>query len=640
MTRTRLNVSVADQDLTITSEPLIASGGENEDEVKFTFTDATWSGLTLSAVFYRKGMEAFAVLLDSDGIGIIPSGVTLDEGTIYVGLMGTNASDAVVKTSEMVRITISRGAISSRAVVQRATSDVYLQLLTAYGEAKEVYLQTILDDVTEVYNDTVSAKNTAVEAKNTAVASQTAIEAMLSGLSAEGIFGAKFTKTASAGTHTHDAVGLTYRRYVGNSGTTQTLSDFRSLSWWALIKNVLKDPSTNELVAVEGDSDFETKKATNNYNLFVRFPKYFYDVVKIVEDSVEKVEFLMSLKPFAGCKVLKAFKDKDYVDISAFKTNSAYESKFDSFPRVNTTLSTFITNFNSKNQRNQTLLDEYVWLIPMIIETASLNSQSAVGTGVDSNNYGSGDTYKVKEATTNANTVTILKSRTLYVGETICLESSNGSLTNNRRIVSIADHASDSTLQVITFDGDPLSLTTAMFCDVHVQRSPLQAEYDAMGKNLGYYNRGNQDRSHVYVYGLCDPWGNVFEGLSGTLRYKEHLWVNWTDGASIPSSFDEDNPPEGWHKIVAYGTEEFSDGYIGSWDFAFDFDGQLIIYVTGSGGNSTNPIGDYEWGENDMSLRFPWLGGAFTDSSLGGAFSLNWRDFTNSRWYCSARSVG
>ena len=728
MAHTRLCFLVTDQELELASEKVIATGDRNTSEVEFVFQDTQWNDFNVkTAVFLRNNPEYTGSALVQDNVAIIPAEALAESGKLYIGLLGTNDS-AEVKTTEVIGVQITRGALGLNAVLLPPNSEVYLEILQTLADVKtrvidlaERYAKGTVDgvpveegevgyhdnakyykelaedaktnavnaktdavnakndanqaktdavnakndavqaktdavnaktDSVNAKNDAISAKNDAVSAKNDAVnakgnaesardlaiQAKESIEQMIArGL--EGIYGAKFTKTSSSGTHTRSAVGLTYRRYVGNSGT-QTLSDFRSIGWWSLIKNVLKDPTSNALVAVEGDTEFETLKASNNYNLFVRFPKYYYDVIKTTEEGVAKVEFLMSLKPFAGCKVLRAFKDKDYVDISAFKTDSSYNSKFDAFPKVNTTLSTFITNFNSKNQRNQTLLDEYVWLIPMIIETASLNSQNSVGYSVYTNNYGNNDTYKVKEATSSANTVTILKSRTVYVGETICLENSNGALNYNRRIVSIADHPSDSTLQVITFDGEPLSLTTSMFCDVHVQRSPLVAEYNVMGKNLGYYDRGSQGRSHVYVYGLVDPWGNVFEGLSGTLRYNNHMWVNWTEGASIPSSFSESDPPEGWHKLDAYGSVNFSGGYINGWDVAFDYDGQLVIFATSNGGSSDNPIGDYHWNTDQTDLRFPWLGGAFNDSLSGGAFSLVWTEFTYSGWIFSARSVG
>lgn len=652
MAHTRLCFKATDQDLKLTNPVVVATGSANSDEVQFVL-DSAWDEYTVrTAVFLRtEPRYSGSCLLDSNNVGIIPAEALSTSNKLFVGVIGAKGDET--KASKVVGVQIVRGAMGLEATFLPPNSEVYAEILQRFARANievaERYAKGTENGIPvtsgEGYHDNAkyykelaeSARDTTISAKNEVQVMKETVEAMISS-GVEGIYGARFSKTSSSGTHTRNASNLTYRRYIGNNGTTQTISDFRNVGWWALVKNVLKNPSDNTLVAVEGDSNFEALKATNEYNLMVRFPKYYYDVIKTVENSVTYVEFVMSLKPFGGCKVLKCFENADYVDISAFMCDADYNSKFRGYPKISTTISTFTTQLNNKSLRLPRLIDTYVWLIPLIIETASLNNQSSVGSGCSSLSYGSGDTYKIKEARTSSNEVVILKSRAIYVGETVQVGSNyyNGSVAIGRLVTAVNAHPSDSTLQVLTLDGDAITTTTDMFCTAIGQRAPSLEEYNAMGKNCGYYLTGSESHSHVYVYGLCDPWANCFEVQTGLLRYNKEFYRNWTEGVTPVSSV----PADGWEKLDYIPLISFADGYIGDWDFWFDEDGQLIIMATNNGGSSNNPIGDYQWGMSLSDLRYPWLGGNFGYGTACGSFCLNWGDFGHTDISCSARSVG
>ena len=121
--KTTINAKVADQELTITKAPVIASGGVDENVVIFEF-DETWSDYTVKkAVFYRKQDDVYHVQLGSDNKAVIPWELLREEGYVFIGVFGTK-SDGEIKTSSVVRYRIQQGAITS-ATALPGTTNIY-----------------------------------------------------------------------------------------------------------------------------------------------------------------------------------------------------------------------------------------------------------------------------------------------------------------------------------------------------------------------------------------------------------------------------------------------------------------------------------------------------------------------------------
>ena len=53
-----INVQCSDQVLAFTNMPLISSGDENVDKIKFTF-DSNWDGYAITCVFYQQRGEYY-----------------------------------------------------------------------------------------------------------------------------------------------------------------------------------------------------------------------------------------------------------------------------------------------------------------------------------------------------------------------------------------------------------------------------------------------------------------------------------------------------------------------------------------------------------------------------------------------------
>lgn len=132
-----IQVSCIDQVLTMTNTPVIASGGIKEDRVAFTFCPM-WDGYYKTAVFWRTEDEVYNQVLDDTNSCDIPPEVLGTEGVLYFGVFGVNDAE-VQRTSEVLRYTIERGAITEGGKPSDPTPDIYTQLLAkiaAMGDNK------------------------------------------------------------------------------------------------------------------------------------------------------------------------------------------------------------------------------------------------------------------------------------------------------------------------------------------------------------------------------------------------------------------------------------------------------------------------------------------------------------------------
>ena len=649
-----LEFEVEGKSLRLTSQQILTSGSTNVDEVRFVF-DASWDDFSVkTAIFYRNKAKCYVRILENGGC-IVPSEVLESSGYLFVGVRGTNEDKNV--NSEVVKYKIEEGALENAP--DDPTKDVYDQILAVFSTFT-ADVETVGSSARQVAEDkdSVASMKDAVEsmktecrnAAATCTSMKSAVETMLSGISSEGIYGAKFciTDNVHTGTHTHGATGLTYHQFVGGSDATQIDSDFQSVGWWSLVKHVLKDPVTNEVVAYEGDDDYETKLDSGEYNVMTRFPRFYYDIADTTEDGKEYREFLMSLNPFAGSKVLASFKDDngnllDYLDMDSFKgglktigDTECLVSMPGVVPLVGETIVRYHDRVEAVHRHLQHQDDQFVWLIPLIIETADMNVQSAVGNGICSTAYGNDAKYKIQLSANATNRLKMLAVAGMEVGYTVEIGNNyvNSSIAKHREIIAVEPDQENSSFRIVTIDGEPVTVTTDSWMTQRQQPVPLD-EFKAMGKKCGYYAKySNVNRNHVFVYGLADPWGNVFEVLANVARYNAKMYVNFRRDADIPSNF----PANGWEE--SGDAVLVASGYIKTLDFVFYKD-NLFLQITATGGDSTNPIGDYCWGhsENEKELRYEWSGGDFYSGVDDGAWHRYALPRSNAGIYYGLRAV-
>ena len=139
-----INVSIVDQNLTITNAPLIASGDINVDYVEFSF-DGTWDGYGVVAVFYRDGEQQVyrSVVSPATNKALVPHEVLADEGRICFGVVGQKGN--LTKTSVIGYYDIKRGAVTTGVDTQPPTPGIYEQMLEAVGDAKDAFDAALLE---------------------------------------------------------------------------------------------------------------------------------------------------------------------------------------------------------------------------------------------------------------------------------------------------------------------------------------------------------------------------------------------------------------------------------------------------------------------------------------------------------------
>lgn len=129
---TIIKLRCLDQVLTFESTPVIASGGLEEDFIQVEFC-SKWDGMIRTAVFWRSEKDVYHVMLDENDTCAIPKEVLTDDGTLYFGLFGVSA-DGRQRTSEAMRYTIQKGAITSGTKPPDPTPDIYTDLIAKYNE--------------------------------------------------------------------------------------------------------------------------------------------------------------------------------------------------------------------------------------------------------------------------------------------------------------------------------------------------------------------------------------------------------------------------------------------------------------------------------------------------------------------------
>ncbi len=128
MGQTIIKVKCTDQELEIIEDPVVSSGGFNENKVVFEFCPL-WSGFEKYGVFYVTEKNVCYAPIGEDDSCIIPHEVCERAATIHIGAFGVN-SEGIRRSTNEIKYKIVKGAIESGHKPSDPTPDLYTQILS------------------------------------------------------------------------------------------------------------------------------------------------------------------------------------------------------------------------------------------------------------------------------------------------------------------------------------------------------------------------------------------------------------------------------------------------------------------------------------------------------------------------------
>ena len=330
--KARLN----DQALSLSTSPVVASGGVEEDVVTFEF-DSTWAEYVKKAVFYRDKSNVYHVDVGSDNTAVIPWEVLQYSGFMYFGVFGIKGNE--IKTSTVVRYRVEPGAITSAAQLDPTpnSGDGLSKteknlILTLFKNA--MYTGNMTDTVTalenlwsesgggeEIVTYTITNTLSNVTSNNSAT-SATSGSAYSATLTANDGYTMNTVTVLMGGVDVTDSVysngAITIGSVTGNVSITATAIEASSAANWENgVAYTFTDLVENEYV----DSATGEFKAYANYYRTGYVPCFGVAWLKFTDKNVyADVAFYNSSKAFISGNKLSNFNRK-YVDVPA---NSAY----------------------------------------------------------------------------------------------------------------------------------------------------------------------------------------------------------------------------------------------------------------------------------------------------------------------------
>lgn len=162
----------ADQQLTISKKPKIASGDVESVKLKVEF-DALWDNYSArSAIFYTANdSTVYEKLLTNDEC-VVPHEVLEEAGILYIGIRGLKADGTAIKTSTIIKYKIAEGAKMAGETTKEPSPDMYQQFLEAVDSKLDPFradfehtLDVKLEEQSQAVNDAMNSAVSHVETK-------------------------------------------------------------------------------------------------------------------------------------------------------------------------------------------------------------------------------------------------------------------------------------------------------------------------------------------------------------------------------------------------------------------------------------------------------------------------------------------
>ena len=158
---TIIEAKVTDQLLTVTNDPVVASGGVNDTSVLFSFCEK-WNGFIKTAVFADANKQDwYDVVLDANNKAIVPAQVMATKGRFWFGVVGVK--DDIKYTAKIVQYDVAEGAAISgeEPEIPQSTIDQILAAVGAHTEStsnphnvtkEQIGLGNVDNNITNVVN--------------------------------------------------------------------------------------------------------------------------------------------------------------------------------------------------------------------------------------------------------------------------------------------------------------------------------------------------------------------------------------------------------------------------------------------------------------------------------------------------------
>jgi len=142
-----LKLKVSKNQLSYDGSGTLISKNVNYDHCLFEFSEE-WDEFSKTAVFWQNEEEVYHLLVDENGMCVIPKEALQNEGLLYIGVFGTNDDGVVVNTEPIITEVLS-GCIKDGITPPEPTPDIYTQIMSVikrfengsitYGNGKSAY---------------------------------------------------------------------------------------------------------------------------------------------------------------------------------------------------------------------------------------------------------------------------------------------------------------------------------------------------------------------------------------------------------------------------------------------------------------------------------------------------------------------
>ncbi len=298
-------------------------------------------------------------------------------------------------------------------------------------------------------------------------------------------------------------------------------------------------------------------------------------------------------------------------------------------PGVNIAMSTLHTYAKNWGATLDSIYSIDADVLLLIVEYADMNTQRAIGSGVMSMYRQSAD--HISEAATNSTVVKVLAS----AAQAYCIPgaifdigtSDGGKQVGSYTVVSATPNIGDAQYLDVTLDS-ATTVTEANFWSVH---GIANAADEAIGSKSGYI--GTNGKCSAYYRGIV-LFGNMWLYTLGAYENKDDKHIYIANDDADADAYDALNTAVHMDTGLVLPT---SGGYTKKLGMLAR-SGLLSIpvFCTETGGDSTNPTGDYFYNGNYNYHTVLLRGGDANSGSRDGAFYGRWDTAASSSYWLSA----